>query len=73
MIMIIKAKHDSKTFFINDIFGYDEYFSSYSQKKIKYINFVWKKCDYTIKSYIILTVNKYVTRTVVNGLEVKTV
>jgi len=30
------AKHDSKTFFFNNVFGYDEYFSSYSQKKNVY-------------------------------------
>ena len=33
--MDIYLKHDFKMFFIDDIFGDDEYFSSYSQKKIE--------------------------------------
>ena len=50
-------KNRFQTFFINDIFR-DEYFSSSWQNKIWLgiiDNFVWKREDYSIKNYIILT------------------
>ena len=36
-------KHDSKAFFDIEDFGNNDKFLSYSQKYIKYVNFVWKK------------------------------
>ena len=60
--------------FINDFLGYDEYFSSYLQKKIEYVNLTWIKCGYTIISYIILTEKKNAINSPIifkfeNGLE----
>ena len=62
-------KHDSEAFVIDAVFEYDKYFSSYSrEKKIKFVNFVWKK-----QTIVTILLDKYATKTFWNGLEVKTV